>query len=88
MTLGGVVNDVAFNQVLVHWHAPEGRDRDEVNDAVVTAIQTDGTAYASPTTWRGERLMRISVSDWATDENDLNRAVAAMLRCHDQVCAG
>lgn len=83
-----VANDVAFNQVLVHWNAPEGRDRDQVNGAVVTAIQTDGTTYTSPTTWRGERLMRISVSDWATDEDDVDRAVAAMLRCHDQVCAG
>ncbi len=82
-----VVNDLAFNQVLVHWHAPEGRIRDEVNDAVVLAIQADGTAYASPTTWRGERLMRISVSDWATDESDVHRAVTAMLRCHDEVCA-
>lgn len=82
-----VVNDVAFNQVLVHWHAPDGHDRDEVNDAVVVAIQTDGTAYVSPTTWRGERLMRLSVSDWATDDADVDRAVVAMLRCHDQVCA-
>jgi hypothetical protein len=32
--------------------------------------------------------MRISVSDWATDEDDVDRTVAAMLRCHEAVAAG
>jgi hypothetical protein len=27
------------------------------------------------------RMMRISVSDWATDEDDVDRAVAALLEC-------
>jgi hypothetical protein len=29
--------------------------------------------------------MRISVSDWATDNNDVDRAIEAMLRCADVV---
>jgi glutamate/tyrosine decarboxylase-like PLP-dependent enzyme len=82
-----IVNDVVLNQVLVRWHAPEHLDPDEVNEAVVAAIQADGTAYVSPTTWRGRRMMRISVADWSTDEHDVDRTVAAMLRCHDQVAA-
>src|SRR5947199_359834 len=31
------------------------------------------------TTWRGMRLMRISVSDWSTTEGDVDRSVAAIL---------
>jgi hypothetical protein len=27
------------------------------------------------------RLMRISVADWATDEEDVDRAVDGLLRC-------
>ena len=75
-----VVNDVAFNQVLVRWIAPDG-NHDEHTDRVIAAIQADGTAYFSGTTWNGRRFMRISVSDWATDESDVERSVAALLRC-------
>lgn len=75
-----VVNDVVFNQVLVRWIAPDG-NHDEQTDRVITAIQADGTAYFSGTTWNGQRFMRISVSDWATDDSDVERSVAALLRC-------
>ena len=80
-----VVNDVVFNQVLVRWRPPDARDPDRFNDAVVAAIQTEGTAYVSGTTWRERRLMRISISDWATDEDDVDGTVTAMLRCHEAV---
>ncbi|MGZ5382758.1 MAG: pyridoxal phosphate-dependent decarboxylase family protein [Acidimicrobiia bacterium] len=75
-----IMNDVVFNQVLVRWLAPDG-DHDAFNDHVVAAIQADGTAFFSGTTWGGMRLMRISVSDWATDEDDVDRSVEALLRC-------
>jgi glutamate/tyrosine decarboxylase-like PLP-dependent enzyme len=75
-----VINDVVFNQVLIRWLSPDG-DHDAFNDRVIAAIQADGTAFFSGTTWGGMRLMRISVSDWATDENDVDRSVEALLRC-------
>jgi glutamate/tyrosine decarboxylase-like PLP-dependent enzyme len=75
-----VMNEVVFNQVLVRWLSPDG-DHDAFNDRVIAAIQADGTAFFSGTTWGGMRLMRISVSDWATDEDDVDRAVEALLRC-------
>ncbi len=80
-----VVNDVVFNQVLVRWLPPGGwlshaaNDADSWNDEVVARVQREGTVFVSGTTWRGERLMRISVSDHATTEGDVDRAVAAML---------
>jgi glutamate/tyrosine decarboxylase-like PLP-dependent enzyme len=77
-----VANEVVFNQVLVRWLAPDG-DHDTRTDRVIAAIQADGTAYFSGTTWNGKRFMRISVSDWATDESDVQRSVAALLRCAD-----
>jgi glutamate/tyrosine decarboxylase-like PLP-dependent enzyme len=77
-----VVNDVVFNQVLVRWIAPDG-DHDGLTDRVLAGVQKDGTAYFSGTNWEGKRVMRISVSDWATDESDVERSVAALLRCAD-----
>jgi glutamate/tyrosine decarboxylase-like PLP-dependent enzyme len=73
-----IVNDVAFNQVLVRWIHPEG-DHDGLTERVVQRVRDGGVAYFSATTWNGRRLMRISVSDWATDESDVDRAVAALL---------
>ncbi len=75
-----IVNDVVFNQVLVRWIDPEG-NHDDHTDRVVACAQAEGTAYFSGTTWNGQRFMRISVSDWATDESDVERSVAALLRC-------
>ncbi len=75
-----VINDVVFNQVLVRWLDPD-EDHDGFTDSVMACAQADGTAYFSGTTWNGKRFMRISVSDWATDESDVERSIAALLRC-------
>lgn len=72
-----VLNDVVFNQVLVRWLA-EDNEHDAFNDRVIARVQQDGTAFFSGTTYNGTRLMRISVSDWATDEDDVRRAIEAL----------
>jgi glutamate/tyrosine decarboxylase-like PLP-dependent enzyme len=69
-----VVNDVVLNQVLV------GFGDDERTDRVVEAIQRDGTCWMGATTWRRRRLMRISVSNHATTEEDVDRSIAAIVR--------
>ena len=74
-----VMNDVVFNQVLVRWLDPNG-DHDAFNDRVIERVQREGVAFFSGTTWNGMRLMRLSVSDWATDEDDVRRSVEALLR--------
>ncbi|MDQ6648888.1 MAG: aspartate aminotransferase family protein, partial [Actinomycetota bacterium] len=73
-----IVNEVVSNQVLVRWLAPDG-DSARVVEAVMAGVRAEGTAYFSGTTYRGERLMRISVSDWATDESDVDRVLSALL---------
>ncbi len=73
-----IVNEVVSNQVLVRWLAPDG-DSARVVEAVMAGVRAEGTAYFSGTTYRGERLMRISVSDWATDEGDVDRVLNALL---------
>ncbi len=73
-----IVNDVVSNQVLVRWLASDG-DNGGLAEKVMAGIRAEGTAFFSGTTYRGERLMRISVSDWATDEADVDRVVASLL---------
>lgn len=76
LAAGGVevVNDVVLNQVLV------GFGDDARTDRVIAELQRDGTCWMGGTTWRGRRLMRIAVSNYATTESDVDRSVAAILR--------
>ena len=69
-----VLNDVVLNQVLVRF------GDDARTDAVIAAVQADGTCWLSGTTWHGARAMRISVSNWSTSDEDVERSAAAILR--------
>jgi glutamate/tyrosine decarboxylase-like PLP-dependent enzyme len=68
-----VLNDVVLNQVLVRLGSGE-HTRD-----VIRRVQEDGTCWLSGTDWDGEHAMRISVSNWRTTEEDVERSVAAIL---------
>jgi glutamate/tyrosine decarboxylase-like PLP-dependent enzyme len=76
-----VLNDVALNQVLVSFGAPD------ITDAVIGAVQADGTCWCGPTTWHGVRAMRVSVSGWSTTESGVDRSVAAIRRAVLKVSA-
>jgi glutamate/tyrosine decarboxylase-like PLP-dependent enzyme len=69
-----IANDVVLNQVLV------GFGDDARTDAVIDAVQREGTCWMGGTTWRGRRYMRIAVSNATTTEADVARSVAAVLR--------
>jgi glutamate/tyrosine decarboxylase-like PLP-dependent enzyme len=71
-----VLNDVVLNQVLVRFG-----DNDEATRRVVTCAQQDGTCWMAGTTWHGLAAMRISVSNWATSDEDIVRSAEAILRC-------
>jgi aromatic-L-amino-acid decarboxylase len=51
---------------------------DEATDATLAAVLADGTCYPSATTWRGRRCIRISVCNWQTTAEDVDRSVAAL----------
>jgi glutamate/tyrosine decarboxylase-like PLP-dependent enzyme len=76
-----LLNDVVLNQVLVRFHEESDRASDELTRTVVERVQRDGTCWCSGTVWQGRAAMRISVSNWSTDEADVDRSVAAVLRC-------
>ncbi len=73
-----VLNDVVLNQVLVRFRAADG-DHDGHTRRVVQRVQQDGTCWMSGTTWHGQAAMRISVSNWMTDESDVDQSVQAIL---------
>jgi glutamate/tyrosine decarboxylase-like PLP-dependent enzyme len=75
-----LLNEVVLNQVLVRFG-----DDDEVTRRTIAAVQEDGTCWLGGTTWRGQGAMRISVSNWRTSEDDVERSAAAILAAHRAV---
>jgi glutamate/tyrosine decarboxylase-like PLP-dependent enzyme len=69
-----VLNDVVLNQVLVSFGAAEETKR------VIAGVQSDGTCWCGGTQWHGRTAMRISVSNWATTEEDVESSLAAIIR--------
>jgi glutamate/tyrosine decarboxylase-like PLP-dependent enzyme len=69
-----VVNDVVLNQVLVRF-----ADDDETTNAVIEAVQRDGTCWLGGSTFKGQAVMRISVVGWQTTAGDIERSAAAIL---------
>ena len=77
-----VVNDVVFTQVCVSFGT------DEVTRELATRLLKDGTAWMTPSTWHGQAVLRISVSNWRTTEEDVDRTLAAVRRVLAEVRAG
>jgi glutamate/tyrosine decarboxylase-like PLP-dependent enzyme len=73
-----VLNEVVLNQVLVAFGDAERTRR------VIAAIQEDGTCWCGGTVWQGTAAMRISVSSWATRDEDVDRSIDAILRAAAQ----
>jgi len=70
---GTILNDVVLNQVLVRFGDGE-RTRE-----VIRRVQEDGTCWLGGTEWQGEHAMRVSVSNWRTTREDVERSVDAIL---------
>ncbi len=69
-----ILNDVVLNQVLVSF------GDDATTRRVIEAIQADGTCWCGGTVWQGRAAMRVSVSSWATTEDDVERSLDAIIR--------
>ena len=67
-----VLNDVDYTQVCVAF------GDDERTRAVTARLIADATAWMSGSRWRGQDVLRISVSNWSTDEDDVRRSIDAV----------
>jgi glutamate/tyrosine decarboxylase-like PLP-dependent enzyme len=77
-----ILNDVVLNQVLVSFGEAAATKR------VISELQNEGTCWCGGTEWHGQTAMRISVSGWATTEEDVDQSVAAVLRVASATQAG
>ena len=72
-----VLTTPIINQGLVRFLAADG-DHDKRTDEVINRINESGEAWFGPTTWNGMRVMRISLSNFRTTVEDIDRTVAAV----------
>jgi glutamate/tyrosine decarboxylase-like PLP-dependent enzyme len=69
-----ILNDVVFTQVSVSFGS------DERTRAVTRALLEDGAVWMSGSRWAGRDVLRISVSNWSTDDEDVAASVDAVER--------
>lgn len=72
-----VLTTPVINQGLVRFLDPQG-DHDARTDEVITRINASGEAWFGPTVWNDMRVMRISLSNFRTTRDDIDRAVDAI----------
>ncbi|MGC0334320.1 glutamate/tyrosine decarboxylase-like PLP-dependent enzyme [Streptomyces sp. SAI-170] len=77
-----VLNDVVFTQVCAAFDddAPNDVHTDARTDRIIHRLLDDGTTWISGSTWQGRRVMRISVSNWSTSDDDVARTLDAIQR--------
>jgi glutamate/tyrosine decarboxylase-like PLP-dependent enzyme len=69
-----VLNDVVFTQVSAAF------GDDERTRAVTAHLLSDGTAWMSGSRWRDREVLRVSVSNWSTDADDVAASLAAVAK--------
>jgi glutamate/tyrosine decarboxylase-like PLP-dependent enzyme len=69
-----ILNDVVFTQVSVAFES------DERTREVTNRLLADGVAWMSGSHWQSHDVLRVSVSNWSTDEADVAASIAAVRR--------
>lgn len=75
-----VPHDVHFNQVFVTLPGAE-----DACARIVENVQASGEAWFGPATWQGKQGFRISVSNWSTSDEDVDRLIAAIGTAKDEL---
>jgi len=77
--------EAIINQGLVRFLDPRRgaseEDHDRRTDELIASINASGEAFFAGTTWRGRRVMRVSVCNSKTTERDVDRAMRAVAAC-------
>jgi glutamate/tyrosine decarboxylase-like PLP-dependent enzyme len=69
-----VLNDVVYTQVCVSFGS------DERTRSITARLLAEGETWMSGSRWAGRDVLRISVSNWSTDDDDVAKSLAAVER--------
>jgi glutamate/tyrosine decarboxylase-like PLP-dependent enzyme len=82
-----ILNDVVLNQVLVRVQPLHSGDADTVTRDVLRRVQEERVCWLGGTRWHGMDAMRISVSNWSTTDQDVDRSVDSIVRAVRDLCS-
>jgi len=74
-----ILNEVVLNQVLVRV-VPVAGDADAATRDALRAVQEARICWLGGSRWHGMDAMRISVSNWSTTDEDVDRSADSILR--------
>jgi len=75
-----IVSYPALNQGLLRFtkRGASDAENDDYTNEVIGKINATGEAFFSGTNWQGLRAMRVSVVNWRTSQEDVDRTVSAV----------
>lgn len=73
-----VLNKVVLNQILFRVEPILDCDTNSFNRNVSKRIQEEGLSWIGTTEWLGETAMRISISNWSTTKDDVDRTIRSI----------
>jgi glutamate/tyrosine decarboxylase-like PLP-dependent enzyme len=74
-----ILNDVVLNQVLVRVVPPTG-SADAATHEAMRVVQEERVCWLGGTRWHDMDAMRISVSNWSTTDEDVDRSADSIIR--------
>jgi hypothetical protein len=79
-----ILCEPAINQGLVRFMDPKPgaveSDHAKRTDDTIAAVRATGEAFFTGSDWNGHRVMRVSVCNWRTSDEDVDRAVMAVAK--------
>jgi len=82
-----VVNDVVLNQVIVSFGSGDAVARKSATEAVIAGTLASGACFVAGSAWRGDWVMRLSVTSGATTEADIDLSADAIITAWREVQA-
>ncbi len=80
---GAEIMHAEINQIVVGFDDPSGDDdHDGHTNRILAVVQAGGECFPTGTIWRGRAAIRLSVSNWRTDSDDIAAAAAALTAAH------
>lgn len=76
-----VLNEVTLNQLAVRFHHP-ALDADTHTQNVTDAFQHAGIGWAQTSRFNGQTILRLSLTNWATTDDDIDRSAQSLITEH------
>jgi glutamate/tyrosine decarboxylase-like PLP-dependent enzyme len=74
-----IVAEPIFNQVIVNFGDGDALSRRRSTEAVIARVQRDGVLFCGGAEWRGDWVMRLSITGGGTTDADVDKAADAIV---------